>query len=79
MDNATIQEIAAIWDKINDINKTLSDFIDMVHGQSTDSIGENSDCILDVAEISDENSTSISDLEAAMKDLDERVKALEGK
>lgn len=79
MDRDTIQEIAAIWDKLGEISKQLSDFADMLHGQSTAGITENSDGILDIAELSDENSTSIEDMAASIADLDARVKALEDK
>ena len=79
MDRDTIQEIAAIWDKLGEISKQLSDFTDMLHGQSTAGITENSDGILDIAELSDENSTSIEDMAASIADLDARVKALEDK
>lgn len=72
MSNDYIQEIAALWDKINELDKKLSDFIDAVHAVSTEGISENSGGLLDVAEISDENSVSI-------EDLDRRVTALEGK
>lgn len=74
-----IQEIAALWDQIQDLNKRLSDFIDGVHAVSTSGISENQGSVLDVAELSDENSGSIVDLADAIEDLEERVKALEEK
>lgn len=79
MNKETLQEIAAIWDKLNELNKQLSDFIDMVHGQSTEGISENSDGIIDVAELSDENSGSIVELAEMIENLEERVSALEEK
>lgn len=79
MDNTMIQEIAAIWDHMREIDKKLSDFIDSVHGVSTEGIAENSGSILDVADLSDENSNSIVDLAETVNDLEDRVEALEGK
>jgi len=79
MDKSTMQEIGAIWDKFNELDKKLSDFIDSVHGVSTAGISENQDSILDVADLSDENSTSIVELADMVEDLEGRVKALEEK
>jgi len=65
MDQNTIQEIGAIWDQLLALDKKLSDFIDATHAVSTSGITENSDGILDIADV--------------IESLDERVTALEEK
>lgn len=49
------------------------------HSENASGVSENSSGILDVAELSDENSSSIVDLGDFVAELDERVTALEGK
>ena len=77
MDKDVRAEISAIWDKMLEIEKKLSDFTDMLHAQSTNGINENGEAVLDVADVSDENSQAIIDLGDAVDDLSNRVSALE--
>lgn len=79
MDKNTMQEIAAIWDKLLEMDKKISDFIDSTHAVSTSGIAENSDGILDIAELSDENSSAVEELGSQIQSLDDRVTALENK
>lgn len=71
------KEIPALWDKINDLSKRLSDFYDMLHAKSTNNINENSDGILDIADLSDENSNSIVELAEMLEDINNRLEVLE--
>ena len=79
MNNAFRDEIAAIWDQLGSLDKKISDFIDSVHNQSTQGIEENSEGILDIAELSDENNGSIIDLAEQVDNLETRVEQLEEK
>lgn len=72
MNEAVRSEITALWEKVASMDKKISDFIDAVHKTSTDGIKENSDGIIDVADVSGQMYESIEDLE-------NRVSALEGK
>lgn len=78
MDKDVRAEIAAIWDKLLIIEKTLSDFTDMCHAQSTSGISENGEAVLDTAEVTDENSSSVLELGEMVDDLETRVSTLEG-
>lgn len=46
---------------------------------NTNGVSENSDAVIDVAALSDENSTAITDLGDYAGSLDERITELEGK
>lgn len=46
MDTNVLQEIRAIWNKLNEIGKKLSDFIDVCHAESTESIATMDDNML---------------------------------
>ncbi len=63
MDASTMKEIAALWDALNETNKKLSDFVDAVHATSVNGIGENSDGILDIADVVDSLDTRVTALE----------------
>jgi hypothetical protein len=79
MQKDVMQEISALWDKINDISKQLSDFSDMLHKDSKNGIGENEDGLLDIASVADENSGCVVELGELVNDLEERLTALESK
>lgn len=79
MQKDVMQEISALWDKINDMSKQLSDFSDMLHKDSKNGIGENEDGLLDIASVADENSGCVVELGELVNDLEERLTALESK
>ena len=54
--------IANVHERINGINSNLDTFANMTHNESLDYISENSGSILDVAELSDENSSAIEEV-----------------
>lgn len=72
MDKSTLQEIAAIWDKISGIEKKLSDFTESRHAESVESIAaleemeEEALCDIDLA-----YSERTADLEEALCELSE--------
>ena len=73
-----MQEISALWDKINDISKQLSDFSDMLHKDSKNGISGNEEGLLDVADVASGNSDCIVELAEMISNLEERTSALEG-
>lgn len=73
-----MQEISALWDKINDMSKQLSDFSDMLHKDSKNRIGGNEEGLLDIADVSSENSDCIVELAEMISNLEERTSTLEG-
>lgn len=78
MNKEILAEISALWDKVNDISRTLSNFTDMLNAQRKSEITENEGAILDEAETIDENNSAILDLAEVIEDLESRVEALEG-
>lgn len=81
IDNTTqiMQTIAGVSKKVNDINNKLDALTNKNHKESLEYITENSDGVLDVASLSDENSTAIEELAEIVDNLLERVEALESK
>ena len=78
MQKDVMQEISALWDKINDISKQLSDFSDMLHKDSKNGISENEDGLLDIASVADENSECTLELAEMISELEDRVATIEG-
>ena len=78
MQKDVMQEISALWDKINDMSKQLSDFSDMLHKDSKNGIGENEDGLLDIASVADENSECTLELAEMISELEDRVATIEG-
>lgn len=72
MESSLNKEIVVLWDKINSMDKKISDFIGSVHSTSTDGINENSDGILDIADI-------VDSMQGTLESFDARIKALEDK
>ena len=73
-----MQEISALWDKINDMSKQMSDFSDMLHKDSKNGISENEDGLLDIASVADENSECTLELAEMISGLEDRVATIEG-
>lgn len=48
MTRDVMQEISALWDKINDISKLESDFSGMLHGQSQSDITDLQEATTDI-------------------------------
>ena len=78
MTREVMQEISALWDKINDMSKQLSDFSDMLHKDSKNGISENEDGLLDIASVADENSECTLELAEMISELEDRVATIEG-
>jgi len=78
MQKDVMQEISALWDKINDMSKQMSDFSDMLHKDSKNGISENEDGLLDIASVADENSECTLELAEMISGLEDRVATIEG-
>lgn len=78
MSNIFSKENEKLWDKCNEIERKLSNFTDVRHGQNSGLITENSEALFDVAEVVEENSEASYDLAEVLASLEERIEALEG-
>ena len=78
MTREVMQEIAALWGKINDMSKQMSDFSDMLHKDSKNGISGNEEGLLDIADVASENSDCVVELAEMISNLEERTSALEG-
>ena len=78
MQKDVMQEISALWDKINDMSKQMSDFSDMLHKDSKNGISGNEEGLLDIADVASENSDCVVELAEMISNLEERTNALEG-
>ena len=64
------KEITALWDAIGRIEKKLSDFTDIRHGESTGRLDEHEEALIEV----DENyAQRVADVEEALCDLAESM------
>ena len=52
--NEHTKEIAAIWDKINELEKKLSDFTDIRHAQTTNRVNDVEEALCEISELMEE-------------------------
>lgn len=71
------KELCYDWYIIDSHDRNIDKFTP-AEGEIKDNIVENAEGLVDIAELSDENSLSIAELAEAIAALDERVTALEG-
>lgn len=69
-----ISLIKALQKRITELDRKY-DFPLVINNEK---IQENNNCIIDIADLIDENSIAIEELAEIISDLDERVRALEG-
>lgn len=69
-----ISLIKALQKRITELDRKY-DFPLVINNEK---IQENNNCIIDIADLIDENSVAIEELAEIISDLDERVRALEG-
>lgn len=70
--------IGKVSEKINNVIARLSEGNEFHHQQNANFISENSDGLIDVASLGDENNEAITDLANYIANLEARVEALEG-
>jgi hypothetical protein len=73
------KELKTLSERIFEAEKKISDFSDMLHAESKQTIHDNSEGLYDVAEVAGENSEGMFDLAEMVADLENRVTELEGK
>lgn len=67
-----------VVDKVDNTANTVSNTVPQVN-TNTSGINENSEGLLDIAELSDENSMAITDIADYTAELEARIEELEGK
>lgn len=70
MKKDTLQEIAKIWEKLNEISKKLSDFTDSRHAESVERLNISDEALCDIDEIYDGR---VADMEEALCEISEML------
>ena len=72
------QNLNPVIEKTDDTTNTVSNTVPQVN-TNTSGINENSEGLLDIAELADENSMAITDIADYTAELEARIEELEGK
>lgn len=72
------QNLNPVIEKTDNTSNTVSNTVPQVN-TNTSGINENSEGILDIADLADENSMAITDIADYTAELEARIKELEGK